>query len=542
MLLLVVLAGTLFIATGNEADPDLWGHVLYGRDVLQSGELPRTATYTYTATEHPWINHENLSEIAFAAVERFAGGPGLMALKCLLGAFVLALLASTLARQVVSLPVAAVVFMLVAYNLAVGWSIRPQLFTYAFFALVMLVLDGCFPVRYADAERRAPAPAAREGRLWLLPPLFAVWANAHGGFVAGLGLVGLYLGVRGLEALWRDGRAAWWTVVRYGAVVGASVAATLINPYGVEYLTWLYADLIPPRPEIVEWLPLWEADAAVAVRVVLLLELVAAGWLASRRPWDLARSVVMAVAVWQAVAHVRHGPFVAILAGLWCPHHLEGVRLRLRRAPAPPSVRAAPPSRLMLAASRAVALVVAGAVVSTCAGGVLVDRSWYPVKAFRFMAHHRLVGRAVVHFDWSQYALAAFAPATTVAFDGRFRTAFPQEMADVHFDFIMGDGLTGRWRLAESGPIDGRRALEAGNPDLVLVNRRFPDSVAVMAAAPGWVLLYQDQIAQLWGRASLYDDPAGARYLAPAKRRITERVQAGFVAWPALPTRTRVAG
>jgi hypothetical protein len=248
----------------------------------------------------------------------------------------------------------------------------------------------------------------------------------------------------------------------------------------------------------------------------------------------------MAVAVWQAVVHVRHGPFVAILAAMWLPHHLEGACLRLRRGAR--RVAQASASRLVLAATRVVALVVAGAVVSTCAGGVLVDRGWYPVKAFRFMAHHGLVGRAVVHFDWSQYALAAFAPATTVAFDGRFRTAFPQEMADIHFDFIMGAGLTGRWRLAESGPIDGRRALEAGNPDLVLANRRFPDSVAVMAAATDWVLLYQDQIAQLWGRAALYDDPTSDRYFPPAKRRITERVQAGFAPWPALPTRARVAG
>ena len=32
----------------NPADPDLWGHVRYGQDLLAEG-LPATTTYSYTA-------------------------------------------------------------------------------------------------------------------------------------------------------------------------------------------------------------------------------------------------------------------------------------------------------------------------------------------------------------------------------------------------------------------------------------------------------------------------------------------------------------
>ncbi len=42
-----------------------------------------------------------------------------------------------------------------------------------------------------------------------------------------------------------------------------------------------------------------------------------------------------------------------------------------------------------------------------------------------------------------------------------------------------------------------------------------------------WVLLYQDQIAQLWGRATRYDDPSSPNYLPPERRRITEEPQLG---------------
>src|SRR5204862_223253 len=77
LLVALLLAGVLVFATIDRADPDLWGHVRYGQDVLASGHLPATATYTYTAASQPWINHENLSEIAFAFVADHAGGTGL---------------------------------------------------------------------------------------------------------------------------------------------------------------------------------------------------------------------------------------------------------------------------------------------------------------------------------------------------------------------------------------------------------------------------------------------------------------------------------
>src|SRR5207245_937605 len=92
LLVALLLAGVLVFATIDRADPDLWGHVRYGQDVLASGHLPATATYTYTATSQRWINHENLSEIVFAFVADHAGGTGLAVLKTLLALGLLALM------------------------------------------------------------------------------------------------------------------------------------------------------------------------------------------------------------------------------------------------------------------------------------------------------------------------------------------------------------------------------------------------------------------------------------------------------------------
>ena len=73
-----------FAFSALRAEPDLWGHVQYGRDALADG-LPATTTYSFTAEGYRWINHENLSEMLFAWSVDHLGRLALLAGKCLLG-------------------------------------------------------------------------------------------------------------------------------------------------------------------------------------------------------------------------------------------------------------------------------------------------------------------------------------------------------------------------------------------------------------------------------------------------------------------------
>lgn len=514
--LVLLLVGALFLSIVSRADPDLWGHVRYGQDVLAEGRLPATATYTFTAPDHPWINHENLAELVFAAAMNQVGPAGLGVVRGVLALAVIGLFLGAARRRGVSLPATALTVVLVAWNLGCWWTARPQLFTNAGFAAMVFLLD-------------------RGGRwLALVPLLFVVWANAHGGFVAGVLMLGLFLGCRGVEALARDGRAAWPRIGGLAALGVLAALATLVTPYGTDYAVWLFQDLAPPRPEISEWARLAPTHQQF-LPFVLLAGLTAAAFAVRGHKRDLTHVVCLVVAASQAVAHLRHIPFFAILAGFWLPPQLDLLlgRLRARRAVSPGGSAARPARRLRPA------LVAAALVLAVTLGAQLrrlrVDKAQYPVEAFAFMAAHRITGRAVVYFDWSQYAIAAFAPGLTVAFDGRFRTCYPQDVADAHFDLILGDRAGRRWRSPESAPFDPGRALEMGAPELVLLNRHVPHGPAVLRRAEGWVLLYQDGLAELWGRRERWDDPRSPDYLPPERRPISDRPQAGFVHFPALP-------
>src|SRR5579884_1102536 len=88
-----VILLALFQFSENTADPDLWGHVVFGQEMLSTHSIPRTEMYSWTAAGQPWFNHEVIAEISLGAAHALLGGAGLLLLKMTVGllAFALAL-------------------------------------------------------------------------------------------------------------------------------------------------------------------------------------------------------------------------------------------------------------------------------------------------------------------------------------------------------------------------------------------------------------------------------------------------------------------
>ena len=522
----------------NLVDPDLWGHVRYGQDWLAEGSLPRTASHTFTAVDYPWINHENLAELAFAAGYRILGSNGLLVVKCLWGMAVLLSMVWVARRHDVHAFVVWPLMLLVASNLQAFFPLRPQLLSFALFGLTMVLLDRAF--RDWQTLKRIDWQ-----RLWALPLVFVVWVNAHGGFALGLCVVGAYLGGRIVEAVIHQRTAAWPRVLALGLLGVSCVVATLANPYGLEIHRWLLMSLGQPRPEITEWAPpkvsdpiFWQWIALLAVAVVSL-------W-GSRRRRDWVQIAILAIVAWQSSLHLRHIAFLALLSGYWLPIPLQSTLARLRPSEASrlPTITLAPWLRRTAVGMLLLAIGLQSFALRKKFSEFPVERNRYPVDALQFMADRELHGKLVVSFNWAQYAIAALAPDVQVAFDGRFRTCYPQEVVDMHFDFLLGEFGGNRSRSPASGPIDGARALRHKNPNLILLDRRYEESVAVMRAEaerehPEWTLLYCDTIAEVWGHRDRYDNPSHPDYLPMAARLFVRQPHEGAVQWPALPVRRK---
>ena len=556
-----IIAATLMTCaialSPNGVDPDLWGHVQYGRDWLREG-FATTATYTFTAEGYPWINHENIAELVSALGMDGLGPLGMMAAKCLLGVAIMCFMMWRMQRQGLGLITICVSSLLVATNLMYFWALRPQLLSFACYTALLALLSWCFEgwegrnwfpwLEGRDRRTQDVSPSytvRRLRHLWLAPLILCVWANSHGGFAAGFFIFTAYLGLRGIEAVVCRGREAWGLLQRFALMIAATGLATLINPYGPGLHHWMLNSLWWPRPEILEWrapdmlsslmLPFW-----------LILFTSFASLLLTRRSRDFTHLVIMGLILWQALMHVRHIPFFTLSFAFWMPLHIDSMlrRFQVSSDTAKRDEPMSPVLRYAFGTVLVIALVLLGVRLQKNLRDLPVERKEYPVSAFQYIADQNFTGRMVVTFNWAQYALAAFGPrqgndGLLVNFDGRYDTCYPWDVVNMSFDFLLFDNEP-RFRGQNAGPMDDERILEHGQPDLVLIGRDQPHSVNVMFRnQERWTLLYQDKLAQLWGRSSKYADPASPDFVAAAQRRITDDPQTGTVTWPALPLRTR---
>lgn len=506
----------------NVADPDLWGHVRYGQHMLEQGRVFATDPYSYLSGNFPWINHELLCEFTLGFIEPRWGATGLIAWKCLMGLFTVAPLVWAHRRNKLEPLTIVLTAVLLALNLWPGWTARPQLFTYAFLSLLGLLMT-----EHNHGSRRG---------LWLVPPLMVAWTNAHGGFVAGLAIFAVH-GAFSLWRLLRERPVAWLpSSIELCLVLVATAAAPLLNPYGPGLATWVWDSLTWPRPEISEWwpIPVFGSEYLSFKMGVLICTV---SWLFSRRPRRSSELVILALAAIQAFMHRRHAPLFAILAAYWTPMHFDDCLVRLRDHWSRRSLLVPPDagSIRMYWISLTVLTTVFAAFTGLQWRCLRVERAVFPVSAFEFIEQRQLSGRMVTEFNWGQYCLYAFWPRILVSVDGRFDTSYSRPILDVNLDFMMGDSSRWRNRSPETGPFQADRVLDLGDPNLALVDRERTECVRVISSRPDWVLLYQDAMAQVWGRKSIYDDPLSPNYMPESERRISDEPQSGWASYPALP-------
>ena len=571
LMLLTLLICSVALAL-NGADPDLWGHVQYGRDLFRHG-FPLVSTYNYTVVGYRWVNHENLSELALALGMDYLGPIGMMLVKTALGWFVLGLAIRSGLKQGAGLFSIGLAVLLMAINLACFWTFRPQLLTCISFTLMIALLTDTFGrwSRYQTRKQEklpslslgnGPCPT-REGQgleasslslmetltvrelrqLWWLLPIMIFWTNSHGGFVAGLCILFAYFGCRMLELI----RAAGWRglplLTRLAVPPLVVLVATLVNPYGYGLYQWLLYSLGKPRPEIVEWQrPAWFELNSLPLYLLLLVMILS--FVFSRRRVDWTHVIILFLIAWQTCLHVRHLLFLAIAFSFWGIPYVDGFCRRFRVSELLESgfqrIWQRPVGRVLSLGVFASLLVLTLGQLITRLSELRVDRRLFPIAAVEYLAEQKVRGRMVVTFNWAQYVIAALGAETEqrgvlVSFDGRFRTCYPQEIVDMNLDFMLGDQVP-RFRSPLSPPFNPERVLSFGHPDLVLIDRGQPHSVSIMERqGPDWFLFYQDQQAQVWGRRSIFDNPADPRYLSVDKRRVGDERQEGFVTWPALP-------
>jgi hypothetical protein len=393
-LALAALAGIvcLGLMSPEIRDSDFWWHLRTGQYIVETHSLPVPDPFAYTtataplayagedAVRHFNLTHEWLAQAIFYAAYRVGGFAGVVMLRALLLAAFCGL-AGFVAWRRSGVPDRGWLAALAAAAIAVPFAIdRPQIFTYLFLALLVLILES--------------------RRLWLLPLLFLIWANCHGGFVLGWVVLAAYC-AEAVVTHWRDRslaqeRALWlWSA--------AAVLASGINPNGfraVEVLLLYRSSAM--QSYLLEWArpSLWPPPL-----FALLLAAAVGAMVWARRTVRLVDWLLLAAFSLAALGAARNTIFVGFFAPVFLASYL-------------PWKRALP----SLAGWIAALALAAGIVWGVTSGDFFELRAaeWrYPQGAADFLAAHRVTGRMFNTYEYGGYLMWRLYPRERVFIDGR---------------------------------------------------------------------------------------------------------------------------
>jgi hypothetical protein len=487
----LTMASVLYVLSRTLADPDLWGHVLFGIDILGTRSIPVTDPYSYLTFGHPWINHELLSEIAFGLAFDWGGTPGLMLLKLAITLPIAVLVYRHLVRRGLDLLPAGVVVLVILFPMAPGLAtIRPHLFTYLFFALTLLIIDR------ADRGHLA--------LLWALPVLSAVWVNFHGGVLAGLGIYALWVSGTVLYSLLFRRRAEPVAIGRLVAVGVVSLAALAVNPYVWRLPLFLFETATVPRPDISEWRPidLTSATGAVFLLVVLLGVVVIVRTRRKRRVGPL---FALACVTILPLVSLRHLPLFALTFAIFMAEHIADTWAQLaasRHHPRGAEGRSRRHRAVLAGATIFAALVLAVSSIPSLACIPLKQRRFegHPTRAMALLSDSGVKGNLAIHFDYGEFAIWHLRDRVLVSMDGRRETVYPDSVYSEALRFQQG---VGAWD----------DVLDKRPTDMALVKTSMP-TFNLLKLKPGWELVYEDALVglfvrQAWpGAAQLRSTPA----------------------------------
>lgn len=401
----------LFVNAFTPVNFDLGWMLAFGRDTVAHGALARTNALSFTEPRHPVALYEWGACLAAYLLHARWGAAGVIALKWSLLVVAMLGVAACVRRVTASALVQFVTLFGVA---SVSWIsfelVRAQLATYALLPLVVLAA--------LRGDRRS---------LWSCVPIFALWTNLHGGFLAGLAVLAALCG-----ALWLERRVAPEQApgapgaLELAGVVVASLAACALNPEGPRIVTDTFRCATDPTNAFnLEWLPLLRTGTPHATFELVGGVLVAASAVLAFAllPWRRVR-------LWALVA-------IAVATSLSANRHLRIAPILLAPAVALAFERARARAGAALARLESLVPVVAAAVALPCAALFAANFAAEtrfvetdlptPAAALAVIRMNGLFGRTWNAFNFGGMLLWAV-PESPVSCDGRHVMAYSPRM------------------------------------------------------------------------------------------------------------------
>ena len=305
MLTIGLLAIVWALSSGKANDPDIWWHLRNAEQLFQTHQLPSQDMYSFTVAGKDWMNYEWLAEIPFYLAWRAGGLAGVNLLWMLVVQAIFVGLLYLSYRSSKNFKASVLSCGFCSFLAVVSFGPRTILFGYVCMVLLLIILE-----RFRSTGR---------GPLWLLPPLFFIWVNAHGSWLIGLIVFGITVAAGLVEGRWGRIEASRWTPTQFRKLVmagTASAAALFINPFGWRLVIYPFEFAAKQKlnvAHIAEWVSVDFHNARGKFVLVLLIALILAALLRNR-PWQLAELGVLLFALYSGLTYIRFLFFLGLVA------------------------------------------------------------------------------------------------------------------------------------------------------------------------------------------------------------------------------------
>lgn len=469
-------------------DFDYWWHARTGQLIAETGAVPKQDPFTYSVPGARWIDVHWLFQLGLHGVRSLGGHDAVIIAKVVLVTALAALLLAVAWRRENAF-LAALAVGLALLVAADRMMARPELPSFLFLAALLWLVD-----RHERRGGRAIYAAAA---------IALVWANVHGLFALGFAVLAIALTAEGLRPLLVPGTGLRRDrLVPLGATLALSIAATLLNPNGVEGLLYPVQQLRMVGPEgergvfgtIAELLPPFGRELPMnEFARALLSALAGLSALAMIANWKRVSAfdpLVWVAFGWLALGAHRNVALFALVAAVVTVRNTSAL---LERRPLRPALAAG--ANLAVAALLGLAIADVARdrfflrIGSSRETGFGTFSFYYPVGAVEWIERERPPGPIAHHMADGGYLLQRLWPDYQVLCDGRLEVYGPETFA----------------QLQLTGP-DSLRALdERFRFGSVLVHYSLTDARELLYALylnPNWKLVHVDDAAALFVRAT----------------------------------------
>jgi hypothetical protein len=504
-LFFLVLLGILAFSPISAAllgDADTGWHIRTGELILETHAIPHTDPFSYTRQGASWYAWEWMYDAVIAAIHHVSGLNGVVLFSAAVISTTFALLFRFLLRRSGNLAVAAFLTLLATAAAQVHMLARPHVLSWL---LTLLWIENL--LRFEEGETKA--------LLWL-PLLMVVWVNVHGGFILGLGVLGVFVVGCATRLATAPQNGDRRKLAQLVTVFFVCLLATLLTPYGYRLHMHVYgylsnrflmnsiAEFVSPNfhdfsyeyfelfiPLVIGGVVLGRARLTPTGVLLLLISLHAGLYAARNIPISvIMMSLVLGPLLTLAVSPQANGT----LAPRW-----------LRSLVATIQEISAGMARLesQLRGHLLVAVVMVASVTLVLHGGrasskqllaAHFDEKSLPVRAAQFIAQSGIHSHLFSSDTWGAYLIYRLYPGTKVYFDDRhdfYGETFVKEYAEVVT-------ASRQWRE----PLDRHQV------QWVLMPVDSP-LATVLRESPDWRPAYDDGVAILFSRAKNCGPPSG---------------------------------